>query len=144
LCFVTGPSFADNEQIVLVGKEGRIHVTESISNGNLWYKGNEIFEKTRRDDPVEIARLIGVRKREFDVPFATVREWRRGLLNGVGLALRPKILKRQLSRRLRRLSWTERYMKSGTTHNRESCIMNSIGARSRIAFIQENRLSFVG
>lgn len=84
------PSFADNEQIVLVGKEGRVHVTESISNGNLWYKGNDIFEKTNRDDPFEIAKLVGVRKREFDVPFSTVRQWRRGLLTGVGLALAPK------------------------------------------------------
>lgn len=84
------PSFADNEQIILVGKEGRVHVTESISNGNLWYKGNEIFEKTKRDDAIEIAKLIGVRKHEFDVPFSTVRAWRRGLLDGIGLALRPK------------------------------------------------------
>jgi len=86
------PSFADNEQIVLAGKEGHIQVTEIISNGNLWYKGNEIFEKTKRDDPVEIAQLIGVRKREFDLPFSTVREWRRGLLDGVNQALRPKNL----------------------------------------------------
>ena len=26
------PSFADNEQIVFVGKKGRVHVTDSISN----------------------------------------------------------------------------------------------------------------
>jgi hypothetical protein len=84
------PSFADNEQIVLVGKEGRVRVTETISNGNLWYKGNEILANIKRDDPVEIAKLIGVRKKEFDVPFPTVRAWRRHLLNGIGLALRPK------------------------------------------------------
>lgn len=84
------PSFAENEQIVLEGKQGRVHVTESISNGNLWYKGNEIYEKTNRDDPFEIAKLIGVRKREFDLPFSTVRQWRRQLLNAVGSALAPK------------------------------------------------------
>jgi hypothetical protein len=84
------PSFENNEQIILVGREGKVHVIESISNGNLWYKGNEVFEQTKRDDPVEIARLIGVRKREFDIPFTRVRAWRRGLLKGVGLAMAPK------------------------------------------------------
>ena len=83
-------SLENNEQIILIGREGKVHLTEYISNGNLWQKGNDIFERTRRDDPKEIAKLIGVRKREFDVPFATVRSWRRGLLAGVAMALGPK------------------------------------------------------
>jgi hypothetical protein len=69
-----------------------LDVLHSPDNEFVWYKGNEIFEQTKRDDPVEIARLIGVTKREFDVPFPKARRWRKGLLNGVALALAPKNL----------------------------------------------------
>jgi hypothetical protein len=83
-------SLESNSQIVILGREGKIHVTEYVTGGNLWQKGNEIFERTGRDDPSEIAKMIGVRKREFVVPLARLRRWRGRLLDGVARALRPK------------------------------------------------------
>ena len=83
-------SLESNSQIVIVGREGKIYLTEFVTGGNLWHKGNEIFERTGRDDPSEIAKMIGLRKREFVIPLAQLRRWRGKLLDSVALALRPK------------------------------------------------------
>ncbi len=83
-------SLESNSQIVVVGREGKIHVTEYVTGGNLWQKGNEIFERIGRDDPAEIAELIGVSKREFNIPLVQFRRWRGKLLDSVAVSLRPK------------------------------------------------------
>jgi hypothetical protein len=84
------PSFEEDSQYVIVGGDGKVHVTEYTSNGNVWYKANEIFGRTGRDDAIEIAKMIGVRKREFDIPFAQLRRWRSNLIDSIAVALRPK------------------------------------------------------
>lgn len=84
------PSFENNSQIVIVGRDGKAFVTEYTVNVNLWQKATEILKSTGREDPTEIAKAITVRKREFEIPFGLSRQWSENLLESVVNDIKPK------------------------------------------------------
>jgi len=85
------PSFEPESQIVIVGREEKTRVTEYKSlERNIYSKLNELYARTGRNDPAELAKLIPVSKREFYVPNTQGVRWRRNLIERVSLALKAK------------------------------------------------------
>jgi hypothetical protein len=85
------PSFEAESQIVIVGREGSVQITEYESlDGNIYIKANEILKKTGQNDPSEVAKMIRIGKRQLKIPTYQVLRWRRNLIKSVGLALQPK------------------------------------------------------
>ncbi len=87
------PSFDAESQIVLSGSEGRVKVIEYKSlDGNIDQRLQEIIERTRLEDPAELAKKFWVGRREFYVTTAQARRWRNNLLKSISMALLTKQL----------------------------------------------------
>jgi hypothetical protein len=85
------PSFESESQIVIVGRSGKVLVTEySSMDGNIYSKLNRILAETSREDPLGMSKMIRVKKRELIVPLPDFQKWRRGLVESIGAALKPK------------------------------------------------------
>jgi hypothetical protein len=85
------PSFEPESQIVMVAREGKVQVTDYISlDGNIYSKLNQIKAETKREDPLEMSKMLHVKKRELTITFIQVQRWRQHLIDGVSMSLRPK------------------------------------------------------
>ena len=87
------PSFGAEAQIVLIGREGYVQVIEYQSlDGNLYSKLSELLGSGELS-PAEMASRVRVRKREIRVPFHQAQRWRRGLIDSINIAARPRALR---------------------------------------------------
>jgi hypothetical protein len=85
------PSFEPESQIVMVARDGKMRVTDYTSlDGNIYSRLNRIKAETNREDPLEMSKMLHVRKRELIVPFVRIQRWRQNLIDGVAASLRPK------------------------------------------------------
>ena len=81
------PHFESNRQIVFAARDGKIFVTEYISDGNIWEKAEEVLRRTGREDVSEIAQNIKVKKREFNISAKLEESFRAKILQSVTAAL---------------------------------------------------------
>ena len=85
------PSFEPESQIVVVARDGKIRVTDYVSlDGNIYSKLNQIKAETNREDPLEMSKILHVKKRELTIPLAQIQRWRQNLIDGIAVSLRPK------------------------------------------------------
>ena len=83
------PSFAPESQIVVRKAANRVEVVEYTSlSGNIFMKLNSVMAHGGKEDPVEMAKLIQVRKRMIEVPNTQVRQWRRRLADSISASIK--------------------------------------------------------
>jgi hypothetical protein len=83
------PSSAAESQIVVRRVSGKIELVEYSSlSGNIYSKLDGMMARGGKEDPVEMAKLIQVRKRVIEVPPAQIMLWRRALADSVATSIR--------------------------------------------------------
>ncbi len=71
-----GPSFHATSQIVIRKRVDKIEVVEYTSpDGNIFDKLNQILDRRGKEDPVAMAKLIRVKRREIAVVDAQIKRW---------------------------------------------------------------------
>lgn len=84
------PSFKPESQIVIRRGVEKIEVVEYTSpNGNIYGKLNEILARTGKEDAVEMAKSIKVRRREISVSAAQIQRWHATLFDSIANTTRP-------------------------------------------------------
>ncbi len=70
------PSFQPTSQIVIRRRVDKVEVVEYTSlDGNIYGKLNEILARGGKEDAVEMAKAVKVKRRESSVPYAQVKRW---------------------------------------------------------------------
>ena len=88
------PSFAPESQIVVRTAANKVEVVEYASlSGNIYRQLDSVMAHGGKEDPVEMAKLIQVRKRLIEVSHAQAKQWRRSL--AVSVAASIKTLERR-------------------------------------------------
>lgn len=83
------PSFAPESQIVVRTAANKVEVVEYASlSGNIYRKLDSVMANGGKEDPVEMAKLIQVRKRLIEVSHAQVAQWRRSLADSVAASMK--------------------------------------------------------
>jgi len=83
------PSSAPESQIVVRRVSGKIELVEYSSlSGNIYSKLDGVMARGGKEDPVEMAKLIQVRKRVIEVPPTQIMLWRRALADSVATSIR--------------------------------------------------------
>ena len=78
-----GPSFHSESQIVIKGGGDKVEVLEYTSlSGNIYDRLNNFVARGSKEDVVELAKLIKVRRRAIEVPYAQAKQWQAGFLDG--------------------------------------------------------------
>jgi hypothetical protein len=71
-------------QIVIKGGGDKVEVLEYTSlSGNIYGKLNNLIAQGSKEDAAELAKFIKVRRRTIEVPYAQVRQWHAGFLDGL-------------------------------------------------------------
>jgi len=79
-----GPSFHSESQIVIKGGGDKVEVLEYTSlSGNIYDRLNNFVARGRKQDAVDLAKLIKVRRRAIEVPYAQAKQWQAGFLEGL-------------------------------------------------------------
>ena len=85
------PTFEANSQVVIVGRDNGIEVTEYTSqSGNIYSKLIDALESSPRRGWEELAKMIQVKKRTVIVPKALVARWRADLVSSVCTSLKGR------------------------------------------------------
>lgn len=75
------PNFQPESQIIIRRELDKAEVVEYTSlSGNIYGKLNDVIAQGGKEDAVEMAKLIKVRKRSIEVPYAQVKQWHSGFL----------------------------------------------------------------
>ena len=83
------PSFQPELQIIIRRRLDKVEVVEYTSlNGNIYSKLDDVMAHGGKEDAVEMAKLIKVRRRSIAVPYAQVKQWHMSLLDSVGESLK--------------------------------------------------------
>ena len=83
------PSFKPESQIVIRRRLDKVEVIEYTSlNGNIYSKLDNVMAYGGKEDAVEMAKLIKVRRRSIEVPYAQVKQWHMNLLDRIGESLK--------------------------------------------------------
>jgi hypothetical protein len=78
------PSFQPESQVVIRRGLDRAEITEYTSlSGNVYSKLNDVIAHGGKEDVVEMAKLIKVRKRLIDIPYAQVKQWHTSFLDSI-------------------------------------------------------------
>jgi hypothetical protein len=83
------PSFHPTSQVVIKRGLDKVEVIEYTSlSGNIYMKLNEFMSHGGKEDAVEMAKLIKVRRRSLQVPNAQVKQWHTSFLESLGESLK--------------------------------------------------------
>jgi hypothetical protein len=77
------PSFLGESQIVVESVVGKTMVIEHTSLSNIYRKLDSAVAKGGKEDVIEMAKLIEVRKREIEIPAAQAALWRKSLAESI-------------------------------------------------------------
>jgi hypothetical protein len=78
------PSFQPESQIIIRKDLDKAEVIEYTSlSGNIYSKLNDVMAHGGKEDAVEMAKLIKVRRRSVEVPYAQIKQWHTGLLASI-------------------------------------------------------------
>lgn len=78
------PSFKSELQIVIRRDVDRLQVIEYTSpNGNIYHTLNVVLARGGKEDAVEMAKAIRVKRREVSVPLAQVKQWYATLFDSI-------------------------------------------------------------
>jgi hypothetical protein len=78
------PSFQPESQIVIKRGLNKAEVIEYSSlSGNIYSKLNNVMARGGKEDAIEMAKLIKVRRRSMEVPYARVKRWHADFLDSV-------------------------------------------------------------
>lgn len=82
------PSFQPESQIIIRRGLDKAEVIEYTSlSGNIYKKLNDVIAQGGKEDAVEMAKLIKVRKRSVEVPHAQVKQWHTSFLVSISESL---------------------------------------------------------
>jgi photosystem II stability/assembly factor-like uncharacterized protein len=83
------PSFSAESQIVVKSVIGKTMVTEYSSlSGNIYRKLDSAVAKGGKEDAIEMAKLIEVRKREIEIPASQAALWRKSLADSIAASVK--------------------------------------------------------
>jgi hypothetical protein len=83
------PSFHPESQVVIKRGVNKVQVIEYTSlSGNIYSKLDEVVTHGGKDDAVELAKLIKVRRRSVLVPNVQVKQWHSSFLESLGDSLK--------------------------------------------------------
>lgn len=83
------PSFAPESQIVIKSEGGKTSVVEYTSlSGNIYRKLNSVMANGGKENVVEMAKLIEVRKRVVEVQAAQAALWRTSFADSIGATVK--------------------------------------------------------
>lgn len=83
------PSFHPQSQVVIKRGVDKVEVIEYTSlSGNIYSKLDELVSHGGKEDAVEMAKLIKVRRRSLQVPNAQVKQWHATFLESLGESLK--------------------------------------------------------
>lgn len=83
------PSFAPESQIVIRRALNKVEVVEYTSlSGNIYRNLDSIMAHGGKEDAVEMAKLIQVKRRSIEVPIAQVKMWHSSLLNSISASVK--------------------------------------------------------
>ena len=86
------PGFKSELQIVIRRDADKVQVTEYTSqDGSIYRKLNAAFSRGAKEDAVEMAKAIRVKRREVSVPLGQVKQWYANLFDSI--ASTPKTLR---------------------------------------------------
>jgi hypothetical protein len=82
------PSFQPESQITIKKGLDKAEVIEYTSlSGNIYSKLNSVIAHGGKEDVVEMAKLIKVRRRAIEVPYAQIKQWHANFLVSIGGSL---------------------------------------------------------
>lgn len=82
------PTFGIESQITIRNEAGTIEVIEYLPlDGSIYVQLNKILQRTGRQDPVEMAKLIRIKRRTVRVRRLTVKHWRENFYTHVSRAM---------------------------------------------------------
>jgi len=78
------PTFKPESQIVIRRDENKVEVIEYTSpDGSIYVKLNEILALTSKEEAVEMAKAIKVKRREISVHYSQVKRWHTTLFDSI-------------------------------------------------------------
>lgn len=84
------PHSQPESQIVIRRGVDKVTVVEYKSlDGDIYVKLNESLERTGREDPVEMAKAIKIKRREISVPYALIKQWYAGFFDSLANGTKP-------------------------------------------------------